>query len=302
MPALPELDAAASDFTRVRPKLFGIAYRVLGSVSDAEDVVQETWLRWQEYDRAGVREPEAFLATIATRLSINVARSARARRETYPGPWLPEPVDTSADPGLGAERAEALELAILQVMEKLTPSARGAYVLREAFDYPYSRIAEILEVTEANARQLVSRARKDISAQRREPADPERQRLLLSAFLTAAQKGDFADLEELFAADVVSYADGGGMVRNAARYPIEGAERVAKVVAAFAPRFWTGVQLTWIETNGQASVLVKKDDTVVALIAIGATAQGIDRLLWVMNPAKFAHVAGVLNGRTGASR
>ncbi|WP_028937581.1 RNA polymerase sigma-70 factor [Pseudonocardia spinosispora] len=291
MPAQPELDAAASDFTRVRPKLFGIAYRVLGSVSDAEDIVQETWLRWQEYDRAIVREPEAFLATIATRLSINVARSARARRETYPGPWLPEPVDTSADPGLGAERAEALELAILQVMEKLTPSERGAYVLREAFDYPYSRIAEILEVTEANARQLVSRARKDISAQRREPADPERQRRLLSAFLAAAQKGDLADLEELFAADVISYADGGGVVRGAAGYPIEGVERVAKVVAAYAPRFWTGVQLTWAETNGRSSVLVSRDDSVVALITVGATAEGIDRLLWILNPAKIARMS-----------
>ncbi|MDQ7906072.1 sigma factor [Phytohabitans sp. ZYX-F-186] len=132
-----DLEEAAAVFTSLRPRLFGIAYRMLGSASEAEDLVQDVWLRWQAYDRAAVVNPGAFLATTATRLAINALQSARARRETYIGPWLPEPVDTSADPYLGAERGAALELATLVLMEKLTLTERAAYVLREAFDYPY---------------------------------------------------------------------------------------------------------------------------------------------------------------------
>src|SRR3954453_16302790 len=135
-----DLGEALSIFTGVRPRLFGIAYRMLGSVSEAEDLVQDVWLRWQTTDRGVVDNPGAFLATTATRLAINELQSARARRETYIGPWLPEPVDTGADPYLGAERGEALELAVLMLIERLTPHERAAYVLREAFDYPYPRI------------------------------------------------------------------------------------------------------------------------------------------------------------------
>lgn len=157
-----DLEQATAEFIAVRGRLFGIAYRMLGSSSEAEDIVQEAWLRWQTADRSAVVDPAAFLATTTTRLCLNALQSARARRETYVGPWLPEPVDTSADPHLGAERGEALELATVMLMEKLQPTERAAYVLREAFDYPYARIAEIVQVKEANARQLVSRARKHI--------------------------------------------------------------------------------------------------------------------------------------------
>src|SRR6476660_721033 len=133
----PPLDDAASIFNGLRARLFGIAYRMLGSAAEAEDVVQDTWLRWQATDRSVVLDPTAFLVTTTTRLAINVAQSARARRETYVCPWLPEPVDTSADPALGAERGEALEFAVLLLLERLPPVERAAYVLREAFDYPY---------------------------------------------------------------------------------------------------------------------------------------------------------------------
>ncbi|MFD7875269.1 sigma-70 family RNA polymerase sigma factor, partial [Streptomyces sp. NPDC059766] len=156
-------DRATQEFLAVRPQLFGIAYRVLGSSAEAEDVVQDAWLRWQNADRTTVREPAAFLTAVATRLAINVAQSARVRRESYVGPWLPEPVDTSQDPQLGAERAEAVEMAVLLLLEKLNPVERAAYVLREAFDYPYSRIADILETSDANGRQLVSRARRHLA-------------------------------------------------------------------------------------------------------------------------------------------
>lgn len=168
-----EDDAALEVYTRSRRRLFGIAYRILGNAADAEDVMQETWVRWQLCDRSAVREPAAFLATTTTRLAINVLGSAHMRRETYIGPWLPSPVDTSSDPTLGAERAEALELATLLLMDRLTPHERAAYVLREAFAYPYSRIAEVVETTEGTARQLVSRARKHLAGESRRTGNRE---------------------------------------------------------------------------------------------------------------------------------
>ena len=186
-------------FMSLRPRLFGIAYRMLGSAAEAEDLVQEAWLRWQMTDRSQVASPAAFLATATTRMAINALQSARVRRETYIGPWLPEPVDTSADPYLGAERGEALEFAALLLMEKLTPNERAAYVLREAFDYPYAQIADILQLTEPAARQVISRARKHMSGERRTPASAAAQRELLASFITAARSGDLAALERLFA-------------------------------------------------------------------------------------------------------
>jgi len=252
-----DLDRAAAVFGAVRPRLFGIAYRMLGSVAEAEDLVQDVWLRWQGTDRAAVVNPAAFLATAITRLAINALQSARARRETYIGSWLPEPVDTSADPYLGAERAEALEFAVLLLMERLSPNERAAYVLREAFDYPYGEIADILALSEPAVRQLVSRARKHVQAERRAPVAPAEQRRLLAAFVAAARSGDLAVLENLFAADVVSLADSNGTVRAASRTPIVGAARLAKVVQAFAAaQFWDDVDVQWASLNGQPSGLM----------------------------------------------
>jgi RNA polymerase sigma-70 factor (ECF subfamily) len=213
--AASELEQAASAFVDWRPRLFGVAYRILGSSSEAEDVVQEVWLRWQVTDHAVVKDPPAFLATTAMRLAINVAQSARSRREVYVGPWLPEPVDASADPALGAERSEALELAVLLLLERLTPTERAVFVLRESFDYSYQQIASIFQLSEANTRQLVSRARKHLASQRRGPVRSWEHRRLLEAFLVASQNGDLAALERLLALDVVSYSDGGGAVRAA---------------------------------------------------------------------------------------
>ena len=283
-------DDALSHFVDVRPRLFGIAYRMLGSAVEAEDVVQDVWLRWQTTDRSAVRNPPAFLTTTTTRLAINVAQSARARRETYVGPWLPEPVDTSADAQLGAERSQALEFAILLLLERLSPTERAAYVLREAFDYPYPEIAEILRLREANVRQLVSRARKHVAEGRRAPASPDEQRRLLGAFIAAAERGDRAALEALFATDVTSYSDGGGLVR-AARAPVSGRERVAKFIAAVASHFWVGVEITTVEVNRQAAVLVSRDGAVVALVTIDASALGIDRILWMLRPSKLGAVS-----------
>src|SRR3954463_1571868 len=207
------LDAAAETFAAARPRLFGIAYRMLGTVADAEDIVQDTWERWQGADRAAVREPAAFLATTTPRLATTRPQPAGWRRETYVGPWLPEPVDTSADPLLGAERGEALSFAVLLVLERLSPTERAAYILREAFDYPYDELAAILQSSEAAVRQLVSRARKRIRAERRAEVSGSQQKKLLTAFVEAARSGDLAVLEQLLAKDAISYSDGGGAAR-----------------------------------------------------------------------------------------
>jgi RNA polymerase sigma-70 factor (ECF subfamily) len=284
-------DNALTEFLKVRPRLFGIAYRILGSAAEAEDIVQDVWLRWQATDRSVVLDPPAFLATTTTRLAVNVAQSARSRRETYVGPWLPEPVDTSADPHLGAERGQALGLAVLLLLEKLSPTERAAYVLREAFDYPYRQIAEILQLEEANTRQLVTRARQHIADGRRTPVNADEQRRLLEAFIAAAQKGDIATLEGLFASDVVSYSDGGGVVRTAARAPVSGSERVAKFIASFAWHFWADVTLKLVDINGQASILISRSGDTVGLVAIDASAQGIDQIIWIMRPSKLAAIS-----------
>lgn len=281
------LDRATKEFLAARPQLFGIAYRVLGSSAEAEDVLQETWLRWQNADRSDIHEPAAFLTTITARLAINVAQSARVRREAYVGPWLPEPVDTTQDPQMGAERAEALEMAVLLLLEKLNPVERAAYVLREAFDYPYKQVADILETSEANTRQLVSRARKHLAAERKEQVSPADHRRLLEVFLAAAQTGDLAVLENVLAADVVSYADGGG-IRGASRIPVVGRTHVSKYLAAFAPRFWPPARTRWVEANGRPAVLVSVDGDAVALLSVDVSADGIDRIMWVMNPEKLS--------------
>lgn len=198
-PDIVELEGAAAVFTAVRPQLFGIVYRMLGSATETEDVLQDAWIRWHTTDRSVVRNPEAFLTTTATRLALNLLHSARSRRETCTGPWLPEPVDTSDDPTLGAERAEALDVAVLVLLERLTPTERAAYVLREAFGYAYGDIARIVQLSQPAARQLVSRARKHLAAGKRTTVVASRRRALLDAFVTAARRGDLAGLERLFA-------------------------------------------------------------------------------------------------------
>ncbi|KQX07686.1 MULTISPECIES: RNA polymerase sigma-70 factor [unclassified Leifsonia] len=283
------LDDALAAFQAVRGRLFGIAYRMLGSASEAEDIVQDAWLRWQGADRAQVQDPSAFLATVTTRLAINALQSARAQRETYIGPWLPEPVDTSEDPTLGAERAEALGVAVLVMLERLTPTERAAYVLREAFAYPYEQICDIVQVSEPAARQLVSRARKHLTGERRREVPQSEQRRLLTAFLAAAKTGDLVGLEHLLAEDVVSFSDGGGVVR-ASKFPVVGRQRVAKFITAFHSHFWAGVDSIEANTNGQASVLLSKEGSIFAVLTVVVGAEGIDQVLWMMNPHKLEAV------------
>jgi len=197
-------DDGLSAFLSVRSRLFGVAYRMLGCTAEAEDVVQDVWVRWHTTDRSVVRDAPAFLATTAARLAINVLQSARSRRETYVGPWASEAVDTSADARLDAERRQALSVGFLLLHEKLTPIERAAYILREAFDYPYRDIANVLQLEEANARQVVTRARRHVASARKMPANSTEHRRLLEAFTAAARNGDVARLEVHFASDVTS--------------------------------------------------------------------------------------------------
>lgn len=283
-------DEGLSAFSGVRPRMFGIAYRMLGSAAEADDLVQDVWLRWQSTNRSAVEDPPAYLVTTATRLAINVAQSARSRRETYVGTWLPEPIDTGTDPRAEAERSELLELAVLLLLEKLAPTERAAYILREAFDYSYEKIADVLQTSEDNSRQLVSRARKHIADGRRRRVDSAEQRRLLEAFVAAARKGDLRALEGLLASDVISYSDGGGVVRAALK-AIQGRDRVAKFVSSISSHFFAGVTTSFVEANGQGCMLMLREADVVALAAIDASDQGIDQIMWIMRPSKLAGIS-----------
>jgi RNA polymerase sigma-70 factor (ECF subfamily) len=282
-------DTALATFESVRPRLFGIAYRMMGTVAEAEDLVQEAWLRWQGADHESVREPAAFLATTVTRLALTELDSARARRERYVGSWLPEPVDTSADPALGAERAEALSFAVLLLLERLTPTERAAYVLHEAFDYPYRRIAEVLETSEANARQWGSRARAHL--ERARPAsvtDAQRERLL-AAFIAAAQQGDLEALEAVLADDIVAVSDGGGVVQ-AARRPVAGRHNVARYLLGVLEKFAADLENVPALYNGEPAFVSLRGEQPIAVWTLDIAADGIRGFYNVMNPAKLSRI------------
>lgn len=288
-PDVADTDAAARHFQSIRPRLFGIAYRVIGTVSEAEDVVQDVWLKWQKYDRGRVEHPEAFLVTTTTRTAINVLRSARVRREAYVGPWLPEPVDTEANPEVEAEHNESLSFALLVLLETLSPSERAAYVLREAFGYDYDVIAGILDTSVMATRKLVSRAREHVASGRRRTVATGHHRRLLQAFVTAARSGDVRQLERVLAADIVSYSDGGDAV-HAARIPIIGPERVVAFVAAFSRWFWDGIEVRDLELNGEPAIGVFSGGEPVTVLTICSSRDGIARLFWLFNPAKLERV------------
>jgi RNA polymerase sigma-70 factor, ECF subfamily len=210
------LAAETACFETVRPRLFGIAYRVLGSATDADDVLQDAWIRWQRTDHSGAHDADAFLAATTTRLAINVIQSARARHETHIEPRIVDRIDTRADPCADAEQAEALDHAVRRLLERLSPAERAGYVLREAFDYPYRKIADVLALSEVNARQLVTRARRGLAEGPRRPVDAAQHRRLLRAFVDAARTGDLATLEHLLVADVPGRRVGASRVPAAA--------------------------------------------------------------------------------------
>jgi len=281
-----DVDALAT-FQAQRGRMFGIAYRMLGSATDAEDVLQDAWLRWQATDRDAVRDPAAFLATMVTRLCLTALDSARARREVYVGPWLPEPIPTGDDPAVVAEHAESISLAVLLLLERLTPMERAVYVLHEAFDYPFAQIAELLEISEANARQLGSRARRHLDDERGQVVDPAERARLLAAITEAAQAGDIATLESMLAEDAVAVSDGGGVVR-AARKAVHGRERVAAFILGVLEKFAADVEPRFVEVNGEPALIGVRDGHVMAMWTVDITTEGVRRILIVLNPEKLS--------------
>ncbi|MVU80273.1 RNA polymerase sigma-70 factor [Nocardia sp. ET3-3] len=283
-----------AEFERHRPRLFALAYRMLGSAAEAEDAVQETYLRWDATDRAGIRSAEAWLTTILVNLCRSWLDSARARREKYVGPWLPEPVPTGRGelgPLESAEQRELVSMAFLTLAERLSPTERAVFVLREAFGYAHREIADMLELTEANSQQVYRRAAHRVQEERTrfEPA-PGHARELVEKFLNAAQSGDLAALESMFTADIVAIADGGTKV-NAAKRPIVGAAAVARyLVGLFAkiPNF-PGVAFSVEEVNAVPAFVVRQGETVLGTVSPAFDGESIASLRLVVNPDKLAY-------------
>jgi RNA polymerase sigma-70 factor (TIGR02957 family) len=294
----------------LRPAAFAISYRMLGSVAEAEDVVQEALLRLHTALERGERieSPRAYVATVATRLAIDVLRSARVRRESYVGEWLPEPLvsDSEADPARQAEMADSLSLAFLVLLESLSPEQRAAFLLHDVFDYGYSEVAEIVGTSEDNARQLAARARRHIDEGRpRFEASREQRDALAHRFFAAAKDGDFAALESLLAEDVVLHGDGGGKVPALAR-ALFGSRRVARTLGAW---FRQGAkvpnpELREVEVNGQPGAILMAGGGVVSVMALDIADGRVQGIRSIVNPDKLRHigtvadVAALLRGQT----
>ena len=284
------------EFDALRPSAFAIAYRMLGSVSEAEDVVQEGFLRLHRARAGGERieSPRAYLSTVVSRLSLDHLRSARVRRETYVGEWLPEPLVASADddPARKAEMADSLSLAFLVLLESLSPEQRAAFLLRDVFDEPYERIAEIVGTSEQNARQLATRARRHVEERRpRFEASREQQEELATRFFAAAEEGDLQGLEELLAHDVVLRGDGGGKA-PALKRAIHGRARVARTLIGglrAATRF--GITTRREEINGQPGALVvDREGRLIAVMSLDVADGEIQGVSSIVNPDKLRHL------------
>lgn len=289
MPTTTEL------FVEHRNLLFSVAYRMLGSVADAEDAVQDSWLRWSAVEPESVDHPKAYLVKIVTTTSLNRLRAARARRESYIGPWLPEPLPTGPDVAEEVEMAESVSLAMLVVLETLGPDERAVFVLREVFGYPHAAIAEALDKPEATVRQLAHRARSHVQARRpRFATDRAQQKEATDRFLKATLDGDVERLMEVLAPDVELITDGGGRI-TAARNPITGADKVARFLIGATSRRWQGIDmaeltLTPTDLNGSPAMVVRHGDRVIATVNVEVV-DGRVRALWmVVNPEKLRHL------------
>lgn len=282
----------AETFESLRPHLFGLAYRALGSRAEAEDVVQDAFLRWQGTDAGKVESPKAFLTTVVARLSLDQLKAARRKREQYVGVWLPEPLMTGASPEENAAMAESLSTAFLFVLESLGPDERVAFLLHDVFGYEYGEIAEVLETGEANCRQLVSRARKHVRDRRpRFLVHPEKQQELLREFLDACLKNDVSRLMTMLRDDAVTFSDGGGKA-TAAVNPVEGANRVARFFAGIAQKAPGDFEWRIEESSGVPSLLLISKGSIVSLITFDLDEQG--RIAWVLvqrNPDKLPKLA-----------
>ncbi|GAA4998132.1 RNA polymerase sigma factor SigJ [Kitasatospora paranensis] len=293
---MTETDTAALDaFESQRRYLGAVAYRLLGSLTDAQDVLQEAWLRWQAVDHGTVDDPRAYLTTVVTRLCYDQLGSARVRREAYYGEWLPEPLVSAEDsPAERAEQGESVSLAVLALMEHLTPAERAAFVLHDVFAVGFEEIATTLERTPEAARQLASRARRRVrgGAARRGTVDPVEHRQAVSAFAAASANGDIQGLLAVLDPDVVWHSDGGGVVSAGVR-PILGADRVSRLVAGLVAKWWTpGASAVEATVNGEPGLVFHAADGQVGGVMAFTVADGlITEAYIVVNPQKLTHVA-----------
>jgi RNA polymerase sigma-70 factor, ECF subfamily len=286
------MTARIEDFKRHRPLLFSIAYRMLGSVADAEDVVQEAYLRWQEAPETEVRSPKSYLSAVVTRLSIDRLRSARARREEYVGPWLPEPLisERAEDTGDPAELNEYLSMAFLVLLESLNPVERAVFLLREVFDYDYEEISRIVGKGEDNCRQIARRARQSVAARRpRFERSPEEEERLTRRFLETCTSGDMEGLVSLLSEDVTLWSDGGGKVA-AAPYPIYGPERVARFLLGVLRTVPPGFSARPVRVNGGPGVAGYVDGRPTGVVALDVADGRLCGVRIVVNPEKLQAV------------
>ena len=279
-------------FLTHRSLLFTVAYEMLSSAVDAEDVVQEAWLRWADLGQdgqAGVRDPRAYLVRIVTRQALNRLRTVARRREEYVGQWLPEPVLTSPDVAEDVELAESISIAMLTLLETLTPIERAVFVLREVFDVPYEEIAETVGKTTASVRQIAHRAREHVAGRRpRMHVDQTEQQRVVERFLAAVTTGDVQGLMDILAPDVILVADGGG-VAQAARHPIAGADRVRAYLAAF-PRVVTEAEVSTLWINGAPAARIDSAQFGTTVITMALENGRITRIYAMRNPHKLARL------------
>jgi len=278
----------ADPFVVHRSLLFTVAYEMLGSAADAEDVLQDSWLRWADVDRSQVRDPRAYLVRIVTRQALNRLRALSRSREEYVGEWLPEPLLTSPDVAEDVELAESVSIAMLTVLETLGPTERAVFVLREVFEMPYEEIAEIIGKTEAAVRQVTRRAREHVAARRpRARVSRSEQQAVVERFLVALRTGQLQDLMRLMAPDVVLVTDGGGVV-PAARAPICGAERVARLLAR-VDRVVGAVETSAVWLNGEPAGRIEIDGQVAAMSLVVEDGR-VTRIYGVANPHKLTRL------------
>jgi RNA polymerase sigma-70 factor (ECF subfamily) len=276
-------------FDSYRNLLFTVAYEMLGSAADAEDVVQETWLRWSGADRGAVRDPRAYLVRIVTRQALNRLRTLARRREDYVGEWLPEPLLTSPDVAEDVELAESVSIAMLTVLETLAPTERAVFVLREAFDFPYEDIAQALERTPAAVRQIAHRAREHVAARRpRIEVDRDEQQEVVDRFMAAVRTGDVQSLLDVLAPDVVLIADGGGEA-PAVRRPVEGSEQVAALLSRF-PAFAPDAVLDTFSVNGAPGGRIERGGELETAISVAIAGGRITRIYAIRNPRKLGRM------------
>lgn len=277
---------SAHNFEAHRKQLWGVAYRMLGSAAEAEDIVQEGYLRWQAVPDEEVREGRALLYTIVTRLCLDHLKSARRTRETYPGPWLPEPVFTEREVD-----DESISLAFLVLLESLTPLERAAYLLHEVFDYSHAEVAGILDKSEPSCRQLVHRAREQIRARRpRFAPSKEAHARILGSFLQACTQGDLNGLKSLLADDVIASTDSGGRVRGASRKPVQGRDAVARLFIGLARKLEAELAISIIEVNGWPAFLAREREAVQSVVTIETDGERVHALRVVVNPEKLGWV------------